>query len=398
APAIAHLLGNDALSSYVPYVGIYLCLTIMSAVLEIVMTSRKRFFATASAYAVSEVLRGAAFILPALLIGRLEWLLIGAIIFAALRLAGTLFYLFREFGALLPQASALKKQLAYALPLAASSLLADWGWQFHQYAVSHYFDAATFAVYAVGCLNIPLVELVHSPVGNVLMVRMGEELRDGRREALLATWNDTTRKLALIFFPMFGLLIVTARELIVFLFTANYLASVPIFMIWSATVLLPVLQTDAVLRVYAQTRFLLWISAAKLLATVALIYLFITYFELWGAALVTVLVSFGVKIASLAQFKRLAKIPLPLLLPWKSLAVTLAAGVAAGALTTLIKSHLEFSPLPLLFVAGLSYGAAYLALAFALGVITDEERQALLGSLQRIPLNAAKVGQIIKSL
>src|SRR5258706_1258025 len=51
APAIAHLLGDDALSSYVPYVGIYLCLTIMSAVLEIVMTSRKRFFATASAYA-----------------------------------------------------------------------------------------------------------------------------------------------------------------------------------------------------------------------------------------------------------------------------------------------------------------------------------------------------------
>src|SRR5258705_4297854 len=133
---MANLRGTDEFSAYVAYVGMYLCLTIMSAVLEIVMTSRNRFFATASAYAVSEVLRGAAFILPALLIGRLEWLLIGAIIFAALRLAGTLFYLFREFGALLPQASALKKQLAYALPLSASSLLADLGWQVHQYSVS----------------------------------------------------------------------------------------------------------------------------------------------------------------------------------------------------------------------------------------------------------------------
>ena len=28
-----------------------------------------------------------------------------------------------------------------------------------QFAVSYYFDAATFAIYAVGCLPIPLVEL-----------------------------------------------------------------------------------------------------------------------------------------------------------------------------------------------------------------------------------------------
>lgn len=399
SPRIAGLLGNGALAPYIPYVGVYLLLTVVSVVLEIVMTSRKRFFATASAYAVSEALRGAAFIVPVLLTGSLEWLLIGAIAFAAIRLAATIYYIAREFrGDVRPDAAALKEQVAYALPLAASSLLADWGSQFHQYAVSYYFNAATFAVYSVGCLNIPLVELVHNPVSNVMMVRMGEELRDGREGAVLSIWNDTTRKLALVFFPMLGLLLVTARELIVFLFTESYLASVPIFMIWSTTVLLPVLQTDAVLRVYAQTRFLLFVYAAKLLVAVALIHWFVALFQLWGAALVTVAAAAAAKILSLVRFKRLVRIRLADLLPWKSLGLNLVVSVAAGAAAMAVKAHLELPTLLILAITGMVYAVSYLALALAFRVITDDERREIIASLQRIPTSASKVGALIKAV
>jgi O-antigen/teichoic acid export membrane protein len=396
---VAGLLGNPRLTAYIPYVGIYLLLSVASAVLEIVMTARKRFMATALAYAVSEMLRGAAFIIPALLFGELRWLLFGAILFAALRLAATLVYLFREFkGEIFPEITTLKDQLSYALPLAGSSLLADWSGQFHQYAVSHYFDAATFAVYAVGCLNIPLVELVHSPVSNVMMVRMAEELRDGQSNAVLGVWNDTTRKLALVFFPMLGLILVTAHELIVFLFTESYVGSIPIFMIWSTTVLLPVLQTDSVLRVYAETGFLLFVYALKLALTVALIYWFISFFNVWGAAMVTVLASFLAKILSLARFKRLAHIGLANLLPWKDLTLNLIVTVAAGTATMLLKSHLETPVLLTLVLSGMSFGIIYVALGFIFGLVTAEERQVLWRSLQRFPTRMTKVGHQIKEL
>ena len=36
-----------------------------------------------------------------------------------------------------------------------------------------------FAIYAVGCLQIPLVELIASPACNVMMVGMRERLREG---------------------------------------------------------------------------------------------------------------------------------------------------------------------------------------------------------------------------
>ena len=74
---------------------------------------------------------------------------------------------------------------------------------FHQYAVSHYFTTAIFAVYAVGTFQIPLVDLVASSAGSVMMVRMTEKVR-GQDEAVLAIWHSTISKLALVLFPVVG--------------------------------------------------------------------------------------------------------------------------------------------------------------------------------------------------
>jgi O-antigen/teichoic acid export membrane protein len=397
APKIAELLGNPALAAFIPYIGVFLLLTMVSSVLEIVLTSRKRFFLTASAYALSDMLKGVCLIVPALLTRRLEWLLFGAVLFASVRLIATMFYIKREFrGDTSFHGAALKRQLAYALPFAASELLAFSADQYHNYAVSYSFDAATFAIYAVGCLQIPLVELVHGPVANVMMVRMTEEIRDGRGGSVLSIWNDTTRKMALVFFPMLGLLLVSARELIVLLFTENYLASVPIFMIWSITVLLPVLQTDGALRVYAQTRFLFWTRAAELVLTLALIHLFIASFHLAGAAMVTVVAAFSAKLLSLVRLRRVIGAAPAEFLPWKSLALNAAVSVAAAAPALLVKTYLDLALFPALVLACLTYGAVWLILAFGFRLVTDDERVALFGLLQKFPTSAAKVGALIK--
>ncbi len=398
ASLVAGWIGNPALAAYLPALGVYVLFSVTSVVLEIVMTSRQRFFATAASYAISEIVRAAAFMVPALLTGRMEWLLAGVIAFSGVRLLATLIYIFREFGGrVAPDMAALREQLIYALPFFSSSLLADWGSQFHQYAVSHYFDAATFAIYAVGCLNIPLVELVHSPVANVMMVRMAEHVKEGRDDAVLAIWNDTTRKLALVFFPMLGLILINAREVIVLLFTSSYLASVPIFMIWSTTVLLAVLPTDAVLRVYAETRFLLYAYAFKLGATVVLIYALIRALDIWGAALISVAVAFMTRFLCLARFRRRAKVALADLLPWKSLASNAGVTAVAAVAAVLIKPHLQAPTWVVLIVVSALFGVVYIALAFATGVISKEERRTILCSLQRIPLGGAKVGALLKN-
>jgi O-antigen/teichoic acid export membrane protein len=362
APAIAAWLNNPALAAHLPWIGAFLLLMLVSAGLEIVLIARGRFAWAAASYGLSDLLRSALFILPALITRRLEWVLAGAVAFAALRVVVTLGYFAGEFkGALRPGNGALKEQLSYALPFGAAVLIEAIQGNLHQYVVSARFDTATFALYAVGCLQIPFVDFVAGPAGNVMMVRMSERLADENRGAVVGLWHQTTLRLALIFFPLTALLLVLGRDLIVVLFTPAYAASVPIFLVWSLAILFPVLQTDGVLRVFARTRFLLLVNVARLVLILGSISWFLSTFGLMGAVLVTLSGMIVAKGLMLFDMSRLLKVGLRGLLPWRGLGATAALAAAAAAPAWAVMKALADHPLAGLVFAGLTYASIYLA-------------------------------------
>lgn len=373
---IAGLLNNPALAEYLPLLGVFLMLMLVAVVLENVMTACKRHTLASACYAVSDLLRASLFIVPALIFGRLEWLLFGAIAFAALRLVTALLYLYREYGGdVAPDVSLARPHLAYAAPFSIYVLIEVLQTNVHLYAVSSRFDAATFAIYAVGCLSIPLVEFLTSSAGNVLMVRMREHLLSGARESVLAVWRDTTNKLVLVYAAMVGGSLVVAHELIVGLYTQTYERSVPIFMIWMLTMFFFALLTDAVLRVYAQLRFLMVLGLVKLVLIGATIYWFMSIFGLAGAVLTMLLTTAVTRVVALVRMKALMRCPLARFLPWGSLALTLALAAAAALPALLVKSVLDAPALLRLLAAGPVYAAVYAALVWRYGPLTDEERR-----------------------
>jgi len=375
--AITGVLGNDALGGALPLLGVFVLLMLPSAVLEIVMIARGRYRLASACYGASDALRAVFFLAPVLLLGwRIEGLLLGAIAFAVLRLAATLGYLARAFPpAEQSGAGALASQLAYAIPFGLAGVLEIAQATFHQYAVAYRFDAATFAIYAVGCFQVPLVDFITSSASNVLMVQLSEDGRRAGAEAR-AAWHRTVRELALLLLPLVGLLLVSARDLVVLLFTAAYLASVPIFMVWSAGILLAVLPVDAVLRVHAQTRFILGMNALRLALIVALLPWCLSAWGLIGAVLATVAATAVAKAVALRRVERLLAGPAAALLPWRALGgITAAAGLAAVA--ALAAGLLDTTMPARLLVTGLVYGVTYLTLLFVLGVVTEDERAAL---------------------
>lgn len=386
---ISQLLSNSGLSEYLPLLSVYLLLMTMSATLEIVMISRKQYRGAAFSYGLSDLLRAVVLIGPALVLRSLYGLLLGAAVFALLRFSFSLFYCVREFGQeFRPDLRLLKQQLAYALPFEMAVVVETLHMNFHQYAVSHYFDAATFALYSIGCLQIPLVEFLASPAGNVMMVRMSEEIREGRQSHVVALWHETTRKLALVFVPLFGLLLVMARDLIVFLFTETYVASVSLFMVWSLTIVLSAFQTDAALRVYAQTRFLFAVHVIRLLVIIGLISVFLSAFGLMGAVLITLLALVIAKALSLYKLQRVMGIGAAQLLPWRNLAAIAAISLIALLVASGLKSVLGFSGMPRLILVGLAFAGSYLALLFRFGLLNRREKLVLTGWLQEF--SAAK--------
>ena len=366
-PQIAGWLSNPALEPHLVPLGWFLALMLTSAVFEIVLISRKKPAAAAWAYALSDVARAASFVIPAAVAWGLRGVLFGAIVFAGSRAVVTAIALWREFGSELRiDAAALARQLAYALPFALAVGIEVLHVNWHQYAVAAHVDAATFAVYAVGCLQVPVVDLIVTSAANVMMVEMAvakeRDLAAARR-----LWHDTIARLGFMIFPLAAFLIVMAREIIVLLFTSAYAGSVPIFMLWSLTMLTSVLVVDSVLRVFAQTKYLVAQNVAQLLIVAALVGPFLGIFGLGGAVLATLTAALSVRAVAVVRISRLMGTTLSEALPWRRMATAAMCAVIAAVPTFAVARGTQLSQLAVLPLAGLIYAAVYALLYYIVG-------------------------------
>ena len=373
-------LNNPGLAPYIPLVGLYLLFMLAATVLEIGMTARKRHLHAFCAYALSDLSRAGLCILPVLMFGGLTALMLGSVAFAALRLGATVWYMRGEFaGETRPDAALLKQQLAYALPFAMAILIDSLQSNLHMYVVSYHFDAATFAIYSVGCLQVPMVDFMMTSTSSVMMVRMREHLHADDHDAVLTLWNDTTRKLALVFIPLVGVLLVTAGKLIEFLFTDRYADSAPLFMVWSTTILLTALMTDSILRVYAETRYLIFMNLVKLIFIACTINWALSAMgRVMRAVLVTLTAMLLAKLLALARVSVLLQSGVARLLPWTALFRTAFIAVLAALPCFMLERVMRLPALPSLMILGFVYTAAYAMLLLAYGPLSAAERRSLL--------------------
>ena len=363
APLVATWFDNPSLVRHLPVLAVVLWLTIVSAPLEILLTARQRYRRAAAAYGASNLVKALLLLLPALWTGDLGWLMAGAVAFGVLRVAATLAVARGEFRRdLAPDGALLSEQAMYVLPFAGYGLVEVVQASVHQLAVSAWTDPATFAIYAVGCLNVPLVELVAAPSSHVMMVGLREAEAAGNLRHGLRLWRDTTLRIALIIVPCVVGLLVVSRELIVLFFTDAYAASVPVFRVFVLVLILAVLQTDGVLRSRAEMRFLLLLGVFKLAVVLGTIRIFMAEWGLPGAALALLVSTAAAKVLALLRMRRALACSLRELLPWRGLTLVAAASLGAGVLAWLAKTFVPGPPVVGLGAAGIVFAATYLLL------------------------------------
>ena len=367
APLAAHF-DNPDLPGYLMLLGVYVTLRLVTTVFEILMISRKQHLSAAVTYALSDLARTALFVLPVILFGGgLRTVFIGAVLFAALRLMMMTWRLRRAFGgSVRPDLSLLRTQLAYAVPFALAVSLEVILVYYHQYVVGGKVDVETFGIYSAACMAIPLVDLIMTSTTSVMMVKMAEDSSD-RRQAL-SLFHETVSRLAFLLVPLGIGLSVLSGPFIVTLFTSKFQAGVPIFSVWALTVIPAAIAVDAMLRVYAQTRFLLVMNLARLGLVVALIGWFLGALGLVGAVLVTLLATVAAKSLALGRIASLLQVRIRDVLPWRAFGRILLRAGAAAIPTWAIAQAAASTP-PLAFAAGAAvYAAAYFALSYSPGI------------------------------
>jgi O-antigen/teichoic acid export membrane protein len=361
APWIAHAFDNPDVAAYLPLVAVFTGLMLVAAGLEIVMITRGRYVLAGVTYAASDAVRALALILPGLIIGHVGAVMAGAAAFALLRVITLAGFVRREFrGGLRLDGAHWRRQLAYTVPFGTAAIIEVSQLYYHQYAVASWFDAATFAIYSVACLQLPIVDLLGTSTINVMMVAMAE--RDGDRRAMLALWHATIARLTMVFLPLVTLLFLVADDLITLIYTEAFSASVPIFRLSLVFILLFAIPVDGALRVFARTRFILGMNVFRLAFIAASIGWFIGAFGLIGAMVTPVLATALVKLGALWRIRRLLEVRAVDLIPWRSLAANVTAVAIAAVPAWLVKIELDLPQLASIAVVSAVFAVACLAI------------------------------------
>jgi O-antigen/teichoic acid export membrane protein len=380
---LARAFNNPDLAVHAPALALYTGALLASNGFEVSLTSRGQTRTAAAVYLVSDVSRAALMVLPVVWGWDLRQMMWGVAFWAVCRLLfAWVMCLQGEAGPLFDRA-VLRRQLAYAAPFGVAMLFAIPQQYAHQFVVSGMVSPELFAIYTVGCFQLPLVDLLYTPTSEVLMVRLGELDREGRPGEGAAAFRDAVTRLAYAFLPLSAFLFTAAPEFITALFGARFEAAVPLFRVCVLSICLAVLPLDGVLRARGATKAILASYVVKALVTVPLVWVGVTHYGLLGGIGSWAIAELVGKATLFVRVPRALGAPgrparLGELLPWGALLRAAGAAVGAAGAVVLLRAAAPhaweglpegfvFRLLPLAAV-GASFALGYLAVLRLVGV------------------------------
>lgn len=366
------------LARYSLWLGAMVALSI-TALLDIAMVVDRRVRLAAVSSAVLDATHGLLVVAAALITRDLHWIMAAAILSLILRVIVLVGYI-RWRGRAMPTTGrtrgALIEQFQYALPYYGASLIALAGEQFHAFYVATVYDAAQFAIYAIGTLQLPMIgHLMHS-IGETIVLDGSKKYADGNVQEMHRVWRRATYMLALILMPLFFVLEVFARDVIEVFFGIGYSASAEVFRIFIITLPLSILLGSTLLRATADLRLMMVANTIGLTVGAISLVLMVDRFGVTAAAWSVVLGNLALTAVVTGKILKRLESTLGEYLEWR--------GVGAVILTALgcaVLSYYATWPLPQwlrVFVGPALAVLLYLALVWILRLIPESERKAVL--------------------
>lgn len=379
-PGVLQKIFNSAeLVAYAPAIGLVVLLWLFSLFLEMVCIANGEMRRATIFIVCAQLSKTALMLGAAIWFASVRALIIAAAVQGTLQTVILLWYLRSRFQGFWRSFdwSVMKMQLAYALPLGLYGLLWTFQSELHNYFVSHQFGASAFAVYSMGCFDLPLIGILAESVGAVMIPHMSLMQKDGRTREMLVTMSRAMRKLAAVYFPIYAMLMIVGREFVTWLFTSQYIGSWPIFAVNITLIPFNIVALDPLTRAYKEYRFyLLLVRAATFVAQTVALWLVTTRFGLVEAIAVVVAGTLierfviiwkfgrvlGVKWGDAGLLKDVGKVAL----------ATLAGAAAALFVHSLVAGGRPFF---VIVYCGIAFSIVYLAALLLLRVPEAEERE-----------------------
>jgi O-antigen/teichoic acid export membrane protein len=401
-PWVGELFSAPDLADYrgalATYTGFYLA----ACALEPIMTSQGRTGLAALNYLVWDSLRAVAMTAPILLGLGLHATMWSVAALMVVRFGAT--WLIGIRGTLGPwwDFRSLRTQLGYAVPFGAALAVSVPQHSFHQWVVSARFDPALFAIYTVGCFQLPIVDLLYTPTSEVLMVHVGELERAGRLSEVARAFRQAAARLAYVFVPTCCFLVAAAPRFVEGIFGPRFLPAVPLFRVSTLAVLFGCFPLDGLLRARGDTQGIFRSYVLKAIATLPLVLVMVRVLGLLGGVLSWLLAEAFGKVLLVVRLPRalgtrrwrdlLSLVPMDAVL--RASAASLGAAMAMLLVDRVVAGHWDALPhrffwrLVPLAALSLVFGLAYVAALHLAGVRVLDVLISLRRSRQPAPLPA----------
>lgn len=312
-PQIAGQLGMPLIQTYFWYLAFYSMLMMLNVAAESFLTARNHILASSIYSVVREILASAATLFAAFRYGSLESIFLALIISRAVTLVVALVYIhFRLHGFRAEHYFfGIGTQIRYGLVLGVAGAVWALSMRVHEMAVSRYFDIETYAVYAAGCKQIPILQFFGQSIWVVALSQFAALEKRGDWEGIRKLWDRILASMYGVGVPITILLLLIANPLVTLMFTPEYAAAVPVFRYNTLAMLSLVLNPPLVLRAMNRNDISLKVDAAVLAVMPFAFYAAIHFFGLVGViAAHMILVTVG-KLISQWSLNRLAPVYLP---------------------------------------------------------------------------------------
>ncbi len=305
------LLGNiyedDEMTALAPKIGVVIWLWVFSTFLEVVAIANNEarvatVFIIAAQLTKTILMAGAV-----ILFASVEAFIYAAMIQAVVQSVILLFYLKSRFPGFWLEFDwrFFREQMFYALPFGLAGILWTLQTNVHTYFVGNRFSQAEYAIYAIGCFQLPLLAMLGDSAGVVLISRMSELQARGEKREIVTLTARAMQKLSFFYFPAYVFLFITASVFIATLFTDQFAASVPIFLVNLTLLPFDIWIIDPIVRAYKEFgRFLIILRVFVVIGLVAALWFGIQHFNLTGIISIVVVATLIERFVSTAVLLR----------------------------------------------------------------------------------------------
>jgi len=360
---------DTAVDSFIP--PLFVVLWTVCLILDLLPSAMRDVKAQVRIVLVLSVFRPFLVLGAAVLTGELKWVLAALVVFVSIKLFLLAYYVIRCFGFRVSSIdiASLREQLEYSLPFGLSAGLYNLRVQAERWVVVLMFNAELFAIFSVGAIFVPMVDLLRRPVRQVIQPIMSQAHANMNIERVVQLNLRGNLVVSFFLLPVLAYLMFFADQIVVVLFTEEYADAASILRIYVLGMMRMAVEVASILIVYSQGRFVMKLAGSLSLLSIGASYLGASYIGLEGAAIGSVSTIFVGAFFNYRRASRLVGLPVKKMQDCKGVFFILFSALISSVLALwAVSVFIENDRVLFQMIAGLAItGVLYLAVISVLG-------------------------------